>query len=152
MANVPETGPNPINITNNIAQIILGRLLKNANNILAGYEIQNGFKFLAANNEIGNEINIPKIVDTNAIFNVSVIPIHAVEHLKSKGGYSVHIGYICGSITLQSGGHNDSWKNIEILEKLFSSEPQSPSTKSLKVNQANIIIKLKKIIFLLFLI
>ena len=52
-----------------------------------------GLRFLAARSDIGREIIIPKTVDTNAILSVSTMPIHAVEQVKSKGGYTVQTGY-----------------------------------------------------------
>ena len=39
------------------------------------------------------DIIIPNIVDTKAIFNVSTTPIQAVEQVKSSHPVSVHTGY-----------------------------------------------------------
>ena len=66
----------------------------------------------------------PKHVDTNAIFNVVLIPIYAGEHKKSE--FLSQTGYACASITFQFGGHKDSWKKTERLSKLFSRLFQSP--------------------------
>mgnify|MGYP006952564266 FL=1 len=83
---------------------------------------------------------MPNTVETNAIFRVSTKPIHAVEHVKSNKGYTVQTGYACGSITLQSGGHNDSLKNISRFSKLPDNLPQSPSTISLNIQKENKIV------------
>jgi hypothetical protein len=65
---------------------MLGKLRAAANTILAKYDNQRELKFRAAKIEIGKEIIDPKIVDTNAILMVSVIPIQAVEQVKSNNG------------------------------------------------------------------
>ena len=94
-------------MTKKIAQIILGKLLNAARKSLGKYDRTSDRKsdrsestgnsnksknseifFLKpklreANNERGIEIIAPNTVDTNAIFNVSTIPIQAVEHVKS---------------------------------------------------------------------
>ena len=86
IAIIPDSGPSPIRITKNIAQIMLGRLLEAANIARAGYDTHGEVRFLAASKAIGSETSIPKTVDTNAIFKVSIIPIHAVEQVNWKPG------------------------------------------------------------------
>ena len=107
MAKIPDKGPSPIKITKKIAQIRLGRLLPAAKMNLAKYEILAEFRFLAARSAIGRDRIIPRIVETNAILIVSVIPIQAVEQVKLNGSGVVHTGYACASRTVQSGGHKD---------------------------------------------
>ncbi len=68
---------------------------------------------------------IPNTVDANAILIVSTMPIHAVEQVKSKRGYTVQTGYAWGSITLQSGGQSDSLMNMIRLPGPSDSLPQS---------------------------
>ena len=86
IARIPDIGPNPTKITKNIAHIILGKLLAAARKKRTINDIHLGFKFLAATRAKGSEIIEPKIVEMKAIFNVSIIPIQAVEHVKSKRG------------------------------------------------------------------
>ena len=65
---------------------MLGRLLQAARINLNGNVMGLGFRFLEDKIEIGREIITPKTVEMNAILIVSVIPIQAVEHVKSKSG------------------------------------------------------------------
>ena len=60
----------------------------------------------------GSDITIPKTVDMKAIFRVSIIPIHAVEHVIDSPPGAWQSGYNLGSKILQSGGHRDSKKKI----------------------------------------
>ena len=65
---------------------MLGQLRAAASKILAKYDTPRELRFLAAKIEIGKEIIDPKIVETNAILIVSLIPIQAVEQVKSNNG------------------------------------------------------------------
>jgi hypothetical protein len=77
---------------------------------------------------------VPKTVEMNAIFIVSVIPIQAVEQVKSNGGYAVHTGYAWGSRTLQSGGHNDSSMKTNRFCPPPDNLPQSLTNPSINQN------------------
>jgi hypothetical protein len=61
-------------ITNKIAQIKLGRLRTAERNIRTGSEMYSGIRFRAANDESEIAPTKPRMVETNAIFNVSIIP------------------------------------------------------------------------------
>ena len=113
---------------------MLGRLLQAARINLDGIVKNTGFRFLDAKIEIGSENMVPKTVEMNAIFIVSVIPIQAVEQVKSNGGYAVHTGYAWGSKTLQSGGHNDSLMNTIRFCPPPDNLPQSLTNPSINQN------------------
>ena len=49
-------------------------------------------RFLAASRERGRDIVIPKTVDMNAIFNVSDMPIQAVEQVIENPRGALHSG------------------------------------------------------------
>ena len=70
-----------------------GRLLHPARRNLVGNVTKSGLRFLEAKMEIGRDIITPRTVEMNAIFIVSVIPIQAVEQVKSTSGYAVQTGY-----------------------------------------------------------
>lgn len=89
---MPDIGPKPIRITKKIAHISAGRLLKEASKILITEEIPGVLRFLAASRERGKDIVIPKTVDMNAIFNVSDIPIQAVEQVIENPRGALHSG------------------------------------------------------------
>jgi hypothetical protein len=72
---------------------MLGKLLAPANMNLIKYEAPFELRLRAATIDNGNDIIDPNIVATNAIFIVSIMPIHAVEHVKSNNGYTVQTGY-----------------------------------------------------------
>ena len=55
-------------------------------------EITGVVRFLAASRERGRDIAIPKTVDMNAIFNVSDIPIQAVEQVIENPRGALHSG------------------------------------------------------------
>ena len=67
MAKIPDTGPIPMRITKNIAQIKEGRLLRDANRSLAKVDTAKGLMFRAANKARGHENVIPNTVETKAI-------------------------------------------------------------------------------------
>ena len=71
----PETGPNPTRITKKIAQIILGNVRIPESKSLKGIAIESFCKFLEASVARGRLKMNPRPVETNAIFNVSTIPI-----------------------------------------------------------------------------
>tara|TARA_B100000945_G_scaffold308612_1_gene298521 strand:+ start:704 stop:952 length:249 start_codon:yes stop_codon:yes gene_type:complete len=81
MAKIPAVGPKPTKMTKIIAHIRLGRLLQAETIALDGYVIYCGNRFLEHKSPIGNEKIIPKKVASTAIFNVSIIPIQAVEQV-----------------------------------------------------------------------
>lgn len=89
---MPDIGPKPITITKKIAHISAGRLLREASKILITEEIPGVVRFLAASRERGRDIAIPKTVDMNAIFNVSDIPIQAVEQVIENPRGALHSG------------------------------------------------------------
>ena len=137
-------------MTKKIAQIMLGRLLQAARINLDGKVIDLEFRFLDAKIEIGSETIVPNTVEMNAIFTVSVIPIQAVEQVKSNGGYAVHTGYAWGSRTVQSGGHSDSLMNTIRFCPPPDNLPQSLTNPSInqndKVIRAGIVIKVQLIL------
>jgi hypothetical protein len=104
--------------------MILGRLRVAARIILIGMYIQTEFKFFAAKGDTIIASMNPITVETNAIFNVSNIPIYAFEQKNPK--LAVHSGYFLASSMLHSGGHNDSFQNLDKLDKLFEKNVQSP--------------------------
>ena len=122
---MPDIGPKPIKITKNIAHIIEGRLLSDASRNRVATESPGVLMLFAANKERGSDITIPKTVDIKAIFRVSVIPIHAVEHVIDSPPGAWQSGYNLGSKILQSGGHKDSKKKILRFPNPFESRPQS---------------------------
>ncbi len=78
---MPDIGPKPIRTTKNIAHINDGKLLNDASKNRVANESPGVLMLFAANKERGSDITIPKTVDMKAILRVSVIPIHAVEHV-----------------------------------------------------------------------
>ena len=62
-------------ITNNMAQIMLGKVLIAESNSLHGIATSSRYKFLDANTAIGRLRTKPNPVATKAIFNVSTIPM-----------------------------------------------------------------------------
>tara|TARA_A100001037_G_C14930033_1_gene535616 strand:- start:335 stop:754 length:420 start_codon:yes stop_codon:yes gene_type:complete len=137
-------------MTKKIAQIMLGRLLQAARINLEGNVMNIGFKFLDARIEIGRDTNVPNTVEMKAIFIVSVIPIQAVEQVKSNGGYAVHTGYAWGSITPQSGGHSDSLMNTIRFCPPPDNLPQSLTNPSIsqndKASRTGIVIRVQLIL------
>ena len=122
---MPDIGPKPIRTTKNIAHINDGKLLNDASRNRVANESPGVLMLFAANKERGSDITIPKTVDMKAIFRVSIIPIHAVEHVIDSPPGAWHSGYNLGSKILQSGGHKDSKKKILRLPNPFESRPQS---------------------------
>ena len=129
---MPDIGPKPIRITKKIAHISAGRLLKEASKILITEEIPGVLRFLAASRERGRDIVIPKTVDMNAIFNVSDIPIQAVEQVIENPRGALHSGYSLGSKILQSGGQRDSTKKVFKFPNPVDSLPQSSTAPRAK--------------------
>ena len=122
---MPDIGPKPIRTTKNIAHISDGKLLNDASRNRVANESPGVLMLFAANKERGSDITIPKTVDMKAILRVSVIPIHAVEHVIDNPPGAWQSGYNLGSKILQSGGHNDSKKKIRKFPNPFESRPQS---------------------------
>ena len=131
---MPDIGPKPIRMTKNIAHIIEGRLLIEASRNRVATESPGVLMLFAANKERGSDITIPKTVDMKAIFRVSIIPIHAVEHVIDSPPGAWQSGYNLGSKILQSGGHKDSKKKTLRFPNPFESRPQSSTDPIIRYN------------------
>ena len=129
--------------------MILGKLRKLANSILAAIATGSGYRLLAAREAIGKEKTKPRIVAIKAILMVSEIPFQACEQKKPTS--ELHL--IPGSADRidQSGG-NKSWvKKMYNFPKLPSIWDQSTiiSSNAKNVNIEVTIIAIRSFLFTL---